>query len=114
MGIAVMRIKSSVIVKALVLTILMALFFSMSGCYKQTLTEDSEIILAAGRDLSPGYKDPYFSTVILKTWEPLIAISDNGNLEAKLAESWESNEARTEWLFHLRQGVNFQDRKSVV
>ena len=104
-----MRIKSSIIVKALVLTILMALLFSMSGCYKQTLTEDSEIILAAGRDLSPGYKDPYFSTVILKTWEPLIAISDNGNLEAKLAESWESNEARTEWLFHLRQGVSFQD-----
>ena len=54
MEIAVMRIKSSVIVKAFALTILMALFFSMSGCSKQTITEDSEIILAAGRDLSPG------------------------------------------------------------
>lgn len=91
------------------LLVLLNIIFLLSGCKNRDITEDTEIILAAGRDLSPGYKDPYFSTVILKTWEPLIAISDDGDIEPKLALSWEANEFRTEWLFHLRKGVTFQD-----
>ena len=102
--------KKIVPVKNILLTVfLIMLVFMASGCKDRTVTENSEIILAAGRDLSPGFKDPYFSTVILKTWEPLIAISDDGDIEPKLAVSWEANDSRTEWIFRLRQGVTFQD-----
>ncbi len=62
-----------------------------------------------GRDLSPGEKDPYYSTVILKTWESLVGISDDGKVMPMLAESWESNAEKTEWIFHLKKGVKFHD-----
>ena len=103
--------KSIKVTAFIIALILLNLILLLSGCKNRdmTETEDSEIILAAGRDLAPGFKDPYFSTVILKTWEPLIAISDNGDIEPKLALSWEPNASRTEWLFHLRKGVMFQD-----
>ena len=104
-----MQKKKLFITLILLAVFLIAVIISLPGCKKQSVSEDAEIILAAGRDLSPGYKDPYFSTVILKTWEPLIAISDDGDIEPKLALSWDSNESRTEWLFHLRKGVTFQD-----
>ena len=104
-----MQKKKFFITLILLAVFLIAVIISLPGCKKQSVSEDAEIILAAGRDLSPGYKDPYFSTVILKTWEPLIAISDDGDIEPKLALSWDSNESRTEWLFHLRKGVTFQD-----
>lgn len=80
----------------------------ITGCEKHPQT-GKEIVLAAARDLAPGYKDPYFSTVILKTWEPLIAIADDGKLQAKLAEKWESDDTCTQWIFYLKKGVYFQD-----
>lgn len=96
--------------------ILLALCFSLftclsfSGCSNQSpAAGEKEIVLAAARDLSPGEKDPYYSTVILKTWESLVGISDDGKIKPMLADSWESNEAKTEWIFHLKKGVKFHD-----
>lgn len=80
-----------------------------AGCGNEKPQGEKEIVLAAARDLVQGPKDPYFATIILKTWEPLIAVSDEGAVKPVLAEQWESNEERTEWIFHLKQGVTFQD-----
>lgn len=83
---------------------------AFAGCgTEKTAGEEKEIVLAAGRDLSPGEKDPYYSTVILKTWESLVGISDDGKVMPMLAESWESNAEKTEWIFHLKKGVKFHD-----
>ncbi len=92
--------------KILVLLLLPCLL--LSGCGEEPCGE-REIVLAAGRDLAPGEKDPYYSTVILKTWESLVGISDDGEAVPMLATSWESNDKKTEWIFHLKQGVHFQD-----
>lgn len=86
-----------------------AVFFS--GCGESAPKEEREIVLAAARDLAPGEKDPYYSTVILKTWESLVGISDEGKVMPVLAERWESNEDKTEWTFHLKKDVIFQDGK---
>lgn len=56
-----------------------------------------------------GEKDPYYSTVIPKTWESLVGISDDGKVMPMLAKSWESNAEKTEWIFHLKKGVKFHD-----
>ncbi len=93
--------------KALAMLLLIPCFF-LSGCGEEPKGE-REIVLAAGRDLSPGEKDPYYSTVILKTWESLVGISDAGEAVPGLAESWESNAEKTEWIFHLKKGVHFHD-----
>lgn len=83
---------------------------AFAGCgTEKTAGEEKEIVLAAGRDLSPGEKDPYYSTVILKTWESLVGISDDGKVMPMLAESWEANAEKTEWIFHLKKGVKFHD-----
>ena len=93
----------------LVLFLCILFGFVITGCGGETSQEEREIVLAAGRDLSPGEKDPYYSTVILKTWESLVGISDDGKIKPMLAESWESNGDKTEWIFHLKKGVKFQD-----
>lgn len=95
--------------RLLCLLILLPLTGLLFGCGGNAPQGEREIVLAAGRDLAPGEKDPYYSTVILKTWEPLIGISDDGNILPVLAESWETNDARTEWIFHLKRGVAFHD-----
>ena len=87
------------------------LAIGLTACGSEQNTADREIVLAAARDLSPGPKDPYYSTVILKTWEPLVGISDDGEIKPVLAESWESNDNKTEWTFHLKKGVKFHDGK---
>lgn len=89
------------------------LFFCMAGlcggCGQKAENGEREIVLAAARDLVPGPKDPYYSTIILKTWEPLVGISDDGHEIPVLAESWDSNADKTEWVFHLKENVRFHD-----
>ena len=92
------------------LFLLLTCTFVFAGCGDAPKTgEEKEIVLAAGRDLSPGEKDPYYSTVILKTWESLVGISDDGKVMPMLATSWEANAEKTEWIFHLKKGVKFHD-----
>ncbi len=81
----------------------------LPGCGQERADGGKEIILAAGRDLVQGPKDPYFSTVILKTWESLVGISDDGHEYPMLAESWEANPDKTEWIFNLRKNITFHD-----
>lgn len=70
---------------------------------------DAEIVLGDYRNIAPGESDAYYCSVILYVWEPLIAQSEKGEPEAKLAESWEMSEDGKTWTFHLRQGVKFHD-----
>ena len=84
----------------------------LQGCKMQERKGEAEIVLAAARDLVPGNKDPYYATTILKVWEPLVGISNDGEAVPVLAESWENNENKTEWIFHLKRNVIFQDGES--
>lgn len=87
-----------------------ALTVSFSGCnHNGSLSKDGEIVLAASRDLVPGPGDGYFVSSILKVWEPLVAVTNDGKAAPCLAESWEANDRKDEWTFHLRKGVIFQD-----
>ena len=72
-------------------------------------SKDDVIVLAGARNLVPGLDDVYFSNNRLGAWEPLISNDSDGNPVGVLAESWERNEDATEWTFHLRQGVKFQN-----
>lgn len=68
-----------------------------------------EIVLAAPRDLAPGARDAYFTSVMLQVWEPLIALDEGGEPAPKLAESWASSDDGKTWTFALRRGVTFHD-----
>lgn len=72
-------------------------------------SSDDVLVLAGARNLVPGLDDVYFSNNRLGAWEPLISNDSEGNPVGVLAESWERNEDATEWIFHLRQGVKFQN-----
>lgn len=84
---------------------------SLAGC-GLVQEEGGEIVLAAPRDLVPGPKDPYYASGIMKVWEPLVGISDDGKAVPVLATSWQSSDDRRVWTFQLREGVSFQDGKS--
>ena len=47
-------------------------------------------------------RGPYEGLIILKD-------SETDQYEGVLAESWEANEDKSVWTFHLREGVTFQD-----
>lgn len=83
----------------LLLCVLLCIGFILSGCGNQQSTEEPEIVLAAARDLAPGNKDPYYSSVILKTWESLVGISDDGKIKPMLAESWSLTKVRPNGFF---------------
>ena len=71
--------------------------------------EEPEIVLASGRDIVPGPGDFYFSSSIVRVWEPLVAVDDSWAPVPGLAESWEMSEDGTEWTFDLRRNVVFHD-----
>lgn len=89
---------------------LLSLTWSLSGCgHAVTKNFDREIVLAASRDLIPGPEDAFFASSIVKVWEPLVAVTNDGKAAPSLAESWESDESKKIWTFHLKKGVTFQD-----
>src|SRR5262249_28113654 len=73
--------------------------------------------LTLALDGSPSDLDPhscydYRSTMaILGPYEGLIGLVGpaTDQFEGILAESWESNDDKSVWTFHIRQGVTFQD-----
>lgn len=92
------------------LCLFLIIFFALCpGCMNESSQDQGEIVLAAARDLVPGPEDPYYASIILKVWEPLVGISDDGHAVPVLAESWESNTNKTEWVFHLKNNAYFQD-----
>jgi len=42
-------------------------------------------------------------------FEPLVALDFEGNLEGRVASSWETSEDGTEIIFHIRNGMTFHD-----
>lgn len=77
--------------------------------FAQQAYTDREVVLAAPRDLAPGPKDAYYTSVILQVWEPLVAGGEDGEPMPKLAQSWTSSDDSKTWTFALRQDVLFHD-----
>lgn len=71
--------------------------------------QDKEIVFAASRDQCPGEKDGHYASKSLGIWEPLITKDESGKPAPALATEWEHNEECTEWIFHLREGVQFSN-----
>ncbi len=46
--------------------------------------------------------------------DSLVNVGPDDNLQPALAESWEANDAATEWRFNIRQGVEFSNGKTVT
>lgn len=70
---------------------------------------DSKIVLGGNRDPAPGSQDPYYLNVNLYVWEPLIGLTDDGELLPVLATEWSMDEDAKEWTFTLKEGVSFSD-----
>lgn len=51
---------------------------------------------------------------VTQVYNRLIEVGNDGKLRAALAESWESNKSADEWVFKLRQGVTFDNGKSLT
>lgn len=103
--------KGRLLVKAACLLALfgLGLFFSYSDQSAQPPGPDREIVLAAARDLTPGSKDPYYTSLILEVWEPLVGVGEDGQPAPKLARRWEHSGDYKEWTFKLTEGVTFHD-----
>lgn len=94
------------------LLFLLGFFFSVAGCSNESQNQadpDREIVLAAARDLTPGAKDPYYTSIILQVWEPLVGTGEDGRPAAKLAKAWRHSADYKEWVFELAEGVSFHD-----
>ena len=100
---------------SIILTVMFALF-TFIGCSPKSkkaeassIDQTREMIFAASRDQAPGEKDAHYCTINLGVWEPLVTKDEDGNPAPALAESWESNDARTEWTFKLKKDVKFSN-----
>ncbi|WP_186450960.1 ABC transporter substrate-binding protein [Sporomusa sp. KB1] len=105
------RERGRLLVKGACLLALFGLFF-FPGCSRQptqSFSLDREIVLAAARDLTPGSKDPYYTSLILEVWEPLVGVGEDGRPAPKLAKGWEHSADYTEWTFKLTEGATFHD-----
>lgn len=60
-------------------------------------------------DLRQGYPDGSAYFVQLQILEGLILEDDQLQIRDQLADKWEANADSTEWTFHLKSGVKFQD-----
>ncbi|SDF31948.1 ABC transporter substrate-binding protein [Sporomusa acidovorans] len=80
-----------------------------SGNTEQPPGPDKEIVLAAARDLTPGSKDPYYTSLILEVWEPLVGTGEDGRPAPRLAKSWEHSGDYREWVLQLAAEVRFHD-----
>lgn len=98
--------------------LIVSLLVGIMGCSNVTSqmanhADEKEIVLAAPRDLAPGEKDAYYTSIITYVWEPLVKMGGNGEPISGLATSWEMSNDAKEWVFTLRKGVKFHDGKPV-
>ena len=70
---------------------------------------NKQVVLAAPRDLSPGEKDGYYSSLILQVWEPLVNLGEDGAPAPALATDWQMSDDGKEWTISLREQVTFHD-----
>ncbi|MBM7856069.1 peptide/nickel transport system substrate-binding protein [Desulfohalotomaculum tongense] len=76
--------------------------------------KEKVFVFAQGSDprgLDPAFVDDGESAkVMVNIYDNLVRYKpDSTEIEPALAESWESNEDKTQWTFHLRKGVKFHD-----
>jgi peptide/nickel transport system substrate-binding protein len=65
--------------------------------------------------LDPAPDSSAFITMISSTYlSQLTEVDSDGNLQPLLAESYEPNAGATQWVFNLRQGVEFHDGKPLT
>jgi peptide/nickel transport system substrate-binding protein len=84
---------------------------------RETRAQGDPTTLVIGLNGSPTDLDPhsqydYRSVIPIRgPYEGLIILKDSetDQYEGVLAESWEANEDKSVWTFHLREGVTFQD-----
>src|SRR5690554_750721 len=109
--------------KSLILPIVFLLVLTiLSGCSQQStqpnepsqsLEEPIDNILKMAIMVNPPKLDPVFTTdtsssrIEYQIFENLVDYDKNGNVQPLLAESWEISEDKTEYIFHLRKGVEF-------
>lgn len=98
--------------------VLLCLFFG--GCSqdkdgeavqnKKKANKEKIITLAGYRDLAPGPRFFFPTSLICRTWESLVGVqSDLFSPKPELSVSWEKSDDARKWTFHLRKGVQFQD-----
>lgn len=100
--------KTRILSLMLVLTCILTLF-SSAVLAETTVDQTREIVFAASRDQCPGEMDGHYASMTLGIWEPLITKDETGKPAPALAQTWEYNDERTVWTFHLRQDVNFSN-----
>lgn len=76
--------------------------------------EDSqELVIGISSDVSNWYLDKFADGdsrfVWSQVYETLVRLDSDLNITPGLAESWETSDNGTTWIFHLRQGVTFHD-----
>lgn len=101
------------------LAILMALILALTGCgtgdpggqgsSPSAELYDKQVVLAAARDLTPGEKDGYYTSLITQVWEPLVTLGQDGTPQPALATKWSMSQDGKEWTISLREGVTFHD-----
>lgn len=95
----------------------MAVLLALTGCGTGAKTSaesdagqsDKQVVLAAPRDLTPGEKDGYYTSLIMQVWEPLVLLGEDGHAAPSLATSWEMSPDGKEWTIKLRENVKFHD-----
>nr|WP_173813000.1 ABC transporter substrate-binding protein [Dendrosporobacter quercicolus]NSL49540.1 ABC transporter substrate-binding protein [Dendrosporobacter quercicolus DSM 1736]SDN34561.1 peptide/nickel transport system substrate-binding protein [Dendrosporobacter quercicolus] len=98
--------------QAVWLLLMLGLAIMLAGCAGNTQSQAGpagEIVLASARDLTPGSKDPYYTSVILQVWEPLVGIGEDGRPAPGLAKKWSHSANYREWILELAEGVTFHD-----
>ncbi len=70
--------------------------------------EETEVVIATYRDAVQGSGDAFYCWEGTYVWEALTT-NNGGVIEPWLAQSWEHNDACTEWTFRLRDDAFFTD-----
>ena len=96
---------------AAVMAIVVALVGCSNGNQQSAAGEPSskQVVLAAPRDLTPGPKDGYYTSLILQVWEPLVTLAEDGSPAPALATQWTMSADGKEWTISLRENVAFHD-----
>ena len=119
-----MRITSSRVVQTIAATLAVGVI--ATGCASERGDDGGEgkgggdtFVFGAAGD--PGSLDPALASdgetfrITRQAFEALIEHEPGGSkLVGGLAESWESNDAGTEWTFNLRKGVKFHDGEKLT
>ncbi|MCT2346811.1 nickel ABC transporter substrate-binding protein [Niallia taxi] len=102
--------------------LIIAFIFILSGCSngsvkdtKSTESNKDTLTVAWPRDIgemNPHIYNPSQLFAQSMVYEPLVSYGDNGELVPHLAKSWDISKDGKEYVFHLRQDVEFSDGTS--